>query len=202
MSTAPKSARAISTAVILDAAVEVFLRYGLRKSSMEDVAGAAGLSRPGLYLHFASKDVLFRAALQHIVTQSLAGAESAATNRSLPVEERLLAVFEALHGRTMMLASQEHMNELLSSAYAMEPSLVSGLEQSFLRIVARVLTEAGVADRWRNEGVSAKQLAEQLFFSANGIKDSVLGLAAYRTKMRIAVLLTVRCCTGGEEETT
>ncbi len=189
MSTALKSARATSSAVILHAAIEVFLRYGFRKCSMEDVASAAGLSRPGLYLHFASKDALFRAALQHIVAQALAGAESAATNRSLRIEERLLAIFEALHGRTMMLASQEHMNELLSSAYAMEPSLVSGLERSLIRIVARVLTEAGVADGWRKKGVSAKLLAEQLFYTANGIKESVSGLAAYRAKMRIAVLL-------------
>ncbi len=39
---------------ILQAAVGVFLRYGYKKTSMDDLARAAGLSRQGLYLHFAT----------------------------------------------------------------------------------------------------------------------------------------------------
>ena len=38
---------------VLEAAVGVFARYGFRKTSMDEVARAAGVSRQGLYLQFA-----------------------------------------------------------------------------------------------------------------------------------------------------
>ena len=40
------------------AATATFLRYGFKKTSMDDVAQAAGVSRQGLYLYFETKDVL------------------------------------------------------------------------------------------------------------------------------------------------
>ena len=40
---------------LLEAALGVFLRYGYKKTSMDEVARAADLSRQGLYLHFATK---------------------------------------------------------------------------------------------------------------------------------------------------
>ena len=48
---------------VLAAALGVFGRYGFRKTSMDEVARAAGISRQGLYLYFASKEALFRAAV-------------------------------------------------------------------------------------------------------------------------------------------
>lgn len=46
---------------ILDAALPVFIRYGFRKTSMADIAQAAGISRASLYLSFSNKEELFRA---------------------------------------------------------------------------------------------------------------------------------------------
>lgn len=46
---------------ILDAALPVFIRYGFRKTSMADIAQAAGISRASLYLAFNNKEQLFRA---------------------------------------------------------------------------------------------------------------------------------------------
>lgn len=46
---------------ILDAALPVFIRYGFKKTSMADIAQAAGISRASLYLSFSNKEELFRA---------------------------------------------------------------------------------------------------------------------------------------------
>lgn len=46
---------------ILDAALPVLVRYGFRKTTMADIAQAAGISRASLYLAFSSKEQLFRA---------------------------------------------------------------------------------------------------------------------------------------------
>ena len=56
---------------ILAAAITVFARKGFRSSSMTDVAEAAGMSKPGLYHHFSSKEELlvriYRSALDRNV---------------------------------------------------------------------------------------------------------------------------------------
>ncbi|MEO1613491.1 MAG: helix-turn-helix domain-containing protein, partial [Pseudomonadota bacterium] len=46
---------------ILESAVGVFGRYGFKRCSMEDIAEAAGMSRPALYQHFKNKTEIFRA---------------------------------------------------------------------------------------------------------------------------------------------
>ena len=63
---------------VLAVALDVFGRYGFRKASMDEIARSADISRQGLYLRFASKDALFRAAVRHeldtaLVVQPLGG---------------------------------------------------------------------------------------------------------------------------------
>lgn len=48
---------------ILDAAAQLIIHYGYDKTSVSDIATAAGISKGAIYLHFASKDELFAALL-------------------------------------------------------------------------------------------------------------------------------------------
>jgi AcrR family transcriptional regulator len=66
---------------ILDAAMLVFRRQGFRRSSIEQAAEAAGLTRQALYHHFESKEALFRAVIERLHETALA-AEIAAANAS------------------------------------------------------------------------------------------------------------------------
>lgn len=66
---------------ILDVAVSVFARNGFHSTSMNDVADAAGVTKPVLYQHFESKQDLYRALLEeagsrlrHAITDAVAGA--------------------------------------------------------------------------------------------------------------------------------
>src|SRR5690348_14244025 len=51
---------------ILAAATRVFARKGYDGASMSDIAEAAGVTKPVLYDHFASKDALFETLLRSI----------------------------------------------------------------------------------------------------------------------------------------
>ena len=62
---------------ILDAAMRVFRRHGLRRSSIEQVAEAAGLTRQALYHHFESKEALFRAVIERVHENAIAAEDAA-----------------------------------------------------------------------------------------------------------------------------
>lgn len=49
---------------ILDAAEAAFLRYGVPKSTMDDIAKEAGVSRPTLYRYFRDRDALVTALIE------------------------------------------------------------------------------------------------------------------------------------------
>jgi AcrR family transcriptional regulator len=46
---------------VMEAAYEVFLQYGVRRASMQDIADRAGMSRAALYLHYKNKADIFEA---------------------------------------------------------------------------------------------------------------------------------------------
>jgi AcrR family transcriptional regulator len=177
---------------ILMAATATFLRYGFKKTSMDDVAQAAGVSRQGLYLYFDTKDLLFREALQYLVSHMISTARSVAEDGNLSLRDRLLGVFEAVHGSAFQSASPEHAFELLQSAQSADGALLLQLDRDLMGIVAALLAEAGAADRWEEAGVTIAELAEQLLMSAKGIKASVDTLTAYRGKMLTAIRIVTR----------
>jgi AcrR family transcriptional regulator len=190
-----KSSRAPGSAqrqAILMAATAIFLRYGFKKTSMDDVAQAAGVSRQGLYLYFDTKDLLFREALQYLVSHMISTARSVAEDRNLSIRDRLLGVFEAVHGSAFQSASPEHAFELLQSAQSADGALLVQLDRDLMGIVAALLAEAGAADRWEEAGVTVAELSEQLLMSAKGIKASVDTLTAYRERMLTAIRIVTR----------
>lgn len=68
---------------IVDAAIETFLRYGGRKTTMSDIAAAAGVSRQTVYTLFGDKDGIVAACIHQVTHRSLtavrAGLETAET---------------------------------------------------------------------------------------------------------------------------
>ncbi|MGF6311587.1 AcrR family transcriptional regulator [Bradyrhizobium sp. i1.8.4] len=62
---------------ILDATMLVFRRHGFRRSSIEQVAEAAGLTRQALYHHFESKEALFRAVIERMHESAIAAEQTA-----------------------------------------------------------------------------------------------------------------------------
>jgi AcrR family transcriptional regulator len=190
-----KSSRAPGSAqreAILVAATAAFLRYGFKKTSMDDVARAAGVSRQGLYLYFDTKDLLFREALRHLVSHLISNAHAVAEDGNLSLRDRLVGAFEAVHGSAFQSASREDAFELLQTAQSAASALLVQLKRDLMGIAAALLAEAGVADRWEEAGVKVAELSEQLLMTAKGIKASVDTLAAYRERMLTAIRIVMR----------
>ncbi len=72
---------------ILDAALEKFLTYGVAKTSMADIAGEAGVSRPALYLHYANKEAIFSACIERVLDRATTAALAALHNPGSVAEQ-------------------------------------------------------------------------------------------------------------------
>lgn len=69
----------------LEAAVEAFLELGYHGSTMRDIANRAGLSVPGVYYHFASKQEMLVTILEHTMDDLLWRCHSALDEAKDPV---------------------------------------------------------------------------------------------------------------------
>src|SRR6266404_5992682 len=103
---------------ILDAAMLVFRRQGFRRSSIEQAAEAAGLTRQALYHHFKSREELFRAVIERLHENALA-AEIAAgettENAGGSLADILIAEITARIGQLIApLEGSPHVEELFS----------------------------------------------------------------------------------------
>ena len=77
---------------VLDAAAEAFHAHGFHGASVDDVCAAAGITGPGLYRHFASKDALLMAVIDRIWTTLKPAVQRA---DDLPPAEALETLLEA-----------------------------------------------------------------------------------------------------------
>ncbi len=186
----PNEARRLE---LLETALGVFLRYGFRKTSMDDVARAAGLSRQGLYLYFSSKEVLFRAGLTLILDRSLDAGKAALDDESRGIEDRLLAAVDAMFGQHVeTLGAASHQAELIEASETLVGELIDEQEKAFRAAVARALKVAGVTAAWEAWGLSGRDLAETLVAAAHGAKYRVPSRAAYTERVKRAVRLVCR----------
>ena len=81
---------------ILDVAIDVFGRSGYYGASMNDIAEAAGVTKPVLYQHFDSKSDLYRALLDEVAARMLdaiAKATADATDGKQQTEQGFRAYF-------------------------------------------------------------------------------------------------------------
>jgi AcrR family transcriptional regulator len=103
---------------IIDAAMLVFRRHGFRRSSIEQAAEAAGLTRQALYHHFKSKEALFRAVIERLHENALSAeiaAGSVTEKQGGGLADILMAQITARF--TFLIASLEgspHIEELFS----------------------------------------------------------------------------------------
>ncbi|MFM1917162.1 MAG: hypothetical protein RJB01_677, partial [Actinomycetota bacterium] len=115
---------------VLEAARVVFVRVGYHPTSMDDIAEAAGVTKPVLYQHFSSKLELYLAVLDEAIDELLAAADKAlrsTADNKLRVQATMRAYFEfvdAKAGGYQLLfesdvMSQEEVRQRVDRAHAL-----------------------------------------------------------------------------------
>ena len=166
---------------ILDAAMAVFRGHGFRRSSIEQAAEAAGLTRQALYHHFKSKAALFRAVIERLHENALA-AEIAAANAREKAGGNLADILVA--GITtrlgQLIASLEgspHIEELFSEHLLQARDLYQ--KYAGLYVDHSAATIERVCRRQRlalTEGMTPQKLAQCVEMAINGAKSAHPGM--------------------------
>ena len=156
---------------VLDAAVGVFARYGYRKTSMDDVARAAGVSRQGLYLSFANKEELFRRALEHSLSDQLACAITALSRAQHSLETRIIAACKEWSGRFVGSLGADAA-DLMCASTSLAGATLAEYEWQFEEALANAINGTPVADRCAAAGLNIVDFARALHATARGLKQS------------------------------
>ena len=162
----PADARQVA---VLDAAVGVFARYGYRKTSMDEVARAAGASRQGLYLQFANKEELFRKAVEHTLNNQLNAAVAALSRREDSLELRLIAACDAWSGRFVGSMGSDAA-DLMCASTSLAGATLTHYETQFELAVARAIADSPLNGFCITAGLSPEDLARALHATARGFK--------------------------------
>jgi AcrR family transcriptional regulator len=171
---------------LLVASLTVFLRYGFRKTSMEEVARAAQISRQGLYLHFKTKEELFRATVRHFLDETRLSASAALAHEALPLKERLGAAFDAFMGRFVGMFGTDA-EDLAEASSALVGDLIAEHEQGFIEQLAKTMRADSLLAAYKPAGLTAKQLAETLYATARGLKYGARTPAEFTERMGVAI---------------
>jgi AcrR family transcriptional regulator len=170
---------------LLDAAVGVFARYGFRKTSMEEVARAAGVSRQGLYLQFANKEELFRRALEHCLNTQLTDALRALAHVEAGLETRLIAACDAWSGRFVGTLGGDA-SDLMCAGTSLAGATLTRYESQFESAVARAIADSPLGGYCEESDLCPKELARTLHATARGLKLSCASREEFVKGMTVA----------------
>jgi Transcriptional regulator len=137
--------------VVLWAAFDTFLQFGVRRTSMQDIADRAGMSRAALYLIYRNKDDIFRALMARyfaaaagVVTEVLSGAGDPETALAAAFEAQMADIAEAV-------MASPHAEEMMSAKQGAAQDVVAAGEAAL----------AGAYAAWLRDGAAAGRLSKQ-----------------------------------------
>lgn len=174
---------------ILDAAILVFGHFGFKKTSVDDLAEAAKMSKQGLYLYFSSKDEIFLAAIQKYLDDGLdmVQLELAQTDRSL--FSCLMKAMDAWFGRHIDTFSPGSF-DVIKAGNVLAENHTEEYKSAFRQKMAKAMTDSPEFDKSKNV-CTPKEIAEVLFIFGLTWKEGYASRADFMKKVGICIRA---CC--------
>lgn len=178
---------------VFAAAADVFARYGFQRTAMNDIATAAGVSRPALYLMFQNKDDLFRQLAQHRQGEAINAAEAELAGQG-PFGERLTRAVMAYERLYYEPVSQSpHGAELMDANLS-----IAGeeMKKGSRRLAAQFAKALGRADETgevnlAHASISPSAFVDIMMSSVNGQKKAATSITDFRK--RVANVVGIFC---------
>ena len=167
---------------IVDAAIGVFLRYGYARTTMGDVAQAAGLTRPTLYVTFPDKESIFEAVVQTMIATKLAQIRQG-LERQNTLEEKLRFACDAWAAEGFELV-QAHPDaaDMFDLGFKSVCAGYSEFEELLTEIIEQPLARSPLDLR-------AASIAHTIVFALRGFKEAATDGAGMRDLITVHVAL-------------
>jgi AcrR family transcriptional regulator len=170
---------------ILEGATTVFLAYGFQRTTMDDIAKAAEISRPALYLVFRNKSDIYRALAAEFLAKTLESSREALT-RDGPIGTRLeqslfctidmaAEIGQAPHGAEILDMKNSLAGDIVADGNARQAAL-------FEAAITQEATDRGVD--LGKAGLNAGTLATLLLDAFEGMKQRGLPVQSQREAVR------------------
>lgn len=173
---------------LLEPALANFVRFGFRKTSMDDVARDAGISRQALYAYFADKEELFREAMRYGLDVAMTAVDAALAEESVEIDVRLVRGVDAWLGRHLDRQGTDG-SDLGEAARLLLGSLFADYSAVFVKKITRAIAESTLAVACKESKTTPQQLAETLLACALGWKHRSRSRAEFVAQIEIAVRL-------------
>ncbi|WP_257460587.1 TetR/AcrR family transcriptional regulator [Archangium lipolyticum] len=158
---------------ILEAAQECFLQFGFAKTSLDDIARRAGISRPLIYRKFKNKEDIFAALFEHMfegryprAEQVLLGPGSKQDKLMKVCEILLLEPWDQLVGAPMAAEFYEACERLL-------PEVEARHQRLWLKYTQAVL--------------ESKELSELFMLAVDGLQSDLPATRVLRRRLQLLI---------------
>ena len=153
---------------VIEAARQIFLRYGYKRVTMADIAEAAGMSRPALYLVFPSKEETLVAVTAQVFASMLDELREG-LGRFTGVKDKLTFAFETwtVRGFELVRASPDA-KDLIESSYEFAAEVTNKAAAEFVAILSDVLEP--LLQKQRKLDLSSIDIAQLLVNAMPGFK--------------------------------
>lgn len=155
---------------IIEAAVRLFSRYGVKRTSMNDIAAEAGIARQTLYNAFSNKDEVLQATIRLFSDKAVAEID-AGLERTDDLGERLDVIFRHVAIEPFdLLNASPNAEDIVAGFNASSQKEIAAATERNRVIVARVMEpHRGAIEK---SGLTLDQFADFVQRSAAGAKHS------------------------------
>lgn len=155
-------------AFILERAMELVMRYGFKRMTMDDIAKATGMSRPAVYLHFKNKAEIYRAIAGDMLLQAHATAANALVESGTLQDRLYAAVCLGMLDILDFMMATPHGAELFDLKDELAGDILVEWHEKMANLFATHLD----ADAPLKSGLSGMERAEALMNGLEGLKCS------------------------------
>ncbi len=178
---------------VLEAALTVFLAYGFHRTTMDDIARAAELSRPALYLLFRNKQDIYRGLARLVLDDVAAKARQALSKDGTLLEKLDTLVRFAFFETLKHIEESQHGSELFDIKNTLAGDIFAEWRDELSLALEAAISEEVAARNIDLAGreLTPRALVDVFFDSLEGMKvrfnDPRCHLEAARKSARVLV---------------
>ncbi|MCO5064624.1 MAG: TetR/AcrR family transcriptional regulator [Rhizobiaceae bacterium] len=170
----------------LEGAMKAFFSYGYQRTSMDDIAKAAGMSRPALYLLFRNKADIFQEGAVRVFERSAMRLENVLNGPGSLSERLFQSIDQGMISIMAKVNASPHGSELIDMKHELSGGFMHDWHERSVGLFKEAI-EAEAASTGVDlaaRGLTAQVLAELLVDGLEGVKHRVSDIETQRTALR------------------